>query len=101
MVEMSPAWTAIEEQPMSRPDPHTRKARRGIIVRVEKKWPRAVILACQFGLLAGILAFWEVGAQARWIDPFFWSQPTAIWASGVGFVSRWSSLYDTWFTVSS
>jgi NitT/TauT family transport system permease protein len=98
---MSQAGPAIDEQPAPRLDRHARKVRRGIVVRVEKRWPRAVILACQFGLLAAVLVFWEFGVRARWIDPFFWSQPTAIWASGISFVSRWSSFYDTWFTVSS
>jgi NitT/TauT family transport system permease protein len=44
---------------------------------------------------------WEIGARVGWVDPFFWSQPSAIWSAGVTFVTRWSALYDTWFTVSS
>jgi NitT/TauT family transport system permease protein len=100
-MEMSQAQPALDEKPAPRLDRHARKARRGVVVRVEKRWPRVVILACQFGLLAGTLVFWELGVRAHWIDPFFWSQPTAIWTSCVRFVSRWSSLYDTWFTVSS
>jgi NitT/TauT family transport system permease protein len=101
MVEISQARPAVDEQHTARPRPQPRKPRRGVIVRVEKRWPRPVILACQFGILAGILFFWEIGARSGWVDPFFWSQPTAIWSAGVAFVSRWSALYDTWFTVSA
>jgi NitT/TauT family transport system permease protein len=101
MVEISQAGTATDELHAVRPQGQIRRPKRGVVVRVEKRWPRPVILACQFGLLAGILYLWEIGARIGWVDPFFWSQPSAIWKTGVAFVSRWSALYDTWFTVSS
>jgi NitT/TauT family transport system permease protein len=101
MVEITHAGTSPEARPAARPTREARRARRGVVVRVEKRWPRPVILCCQFGLLAGILYLWEIGARTGWVDPFFWSQPSAIWSAGVTFVSRWSALYDTWFTVSS
>jgi NitT/TauT family transport system permease protein len=101
MVEISQAGSAIEERHAARPGQQPRKPRRGVVVRVEKRWPRLVILGCQFGILAGILLLWELGARTGWVDPFFWSQPSAIWSAGVVFVTRWSALYDTWFTVSS
>ena len=34
----------------------------------------------QIGILVGIIALWEIGARAGWIDGFFWSQPSAICA---------------------
>ena len=36
------------------------------------------IIAAQIGILVGIIALWEIGARAGWIDAFFWSQPSAI-----------------------
>src|SRR5215471_15366108 len=101
MVEISQAGSAINERHAARPGQQSNKPRRGVVVRVEKRWPRAVILGCQFGILAGILLLWEIGVRVRWVDPFFWSQPSAIWSAGITFVMRWSALYDTWFTVSS
>jgi NitT/TauT family transport system permease protein len=100
MVEISQAASPIDEQHAARSSP-SRKPRRGVVVRVERRWPRPVILGCQFGILAGILLLWEIGARGGLVDPFFWSQPSAIWSAGVVFVTRWSALYDTWFTVSS
>jgi NitT/TauT family transport system permease protein len=73
--------------------------RRGVVVRAEKIWPRSVIVASQLGLLGLLLALWEVGARVGLVDPFFWSYPSAIFQSGLQFASRWSALYDTWFTV--
>jgi NitT/TauT family transport system permease protein len=81
--------------------PKTLPKRRGIVVRTERQWPFAVILAVQGGLLAAIIAGWELGARFGLIDPFFWSQPSAIWDAGVTFATRGSALYDTWFTVSA
>lgn len=100
-MDTSPVESVLLQRPKRLAVGPGRPAPRGIVVRVEKRWPRPLILACQFGLLFAVIAFWEAGVRAHWIDPFFWSQPSAIWATGLKFVSRWSSLYDTWFTVSS
>ena len=75
--------------------------RRGVVVRTEKAWRKSVIAACQFGILGSIIGLWEIGAHTGFVDPFFWSHPSAIVASGVQFASSWSGLYDTWFTVSA
>ena len=45
---------------------------------VQKDWPSWAIFAVQIGILVGVIAVWEVGARAGWIDGFFWSQPSAI-----------------------
>ena len=100
-MDTSPVESVLLQRPKRLAVGPGRPAPRGIVVRVEKRWPRPLILACQFGLLFAVIVCWEAGVRAHWIDPFFWSQPSAIWASGLKFVSRWSSFYDTWFTVSS
>ena len=38
---------------------------------VQKDWPAWAIIACQIGILVGIIALWEIGARAGWIDGFF------------------------------
>ena len=45
---------------------------------VQKDWPTWALIATQIGILAGVIALWEIGARAGWIDAFFWSQPSAI-----------------------
>ena len=52
---------------------------------VQKDWPTAAILATQIGILVGAIALWEVAATMTWIDPFFWSQPSAIWKTFIIF----------------
>lgn len=43
-----------------------------------KKLYRKRVVAAQILLLIGFIAFWEVAAALRWIDPFIASQPTRI-----------------------
>lgn len=44
----------------------------------QKKLYRAKVLATQISLLIGFIAFWELAANFRWIDPFITSQPSRI-----------------------
>lgn len=45
---------------------------------VQRDWPAFAIIAVQIGILVGIVAAWEISADAGAIDAFFWSQPSAI-----------------------
>ena len=45
---------------------------------MQKDWPTWALVTAQIGILVGMLALWEIGARAGWIDAFFWSQPSAI-----------------------
>jgi NitT/TauT family transport system permease protein len=101
MVESYRAWPLISNHLPTLLDRRRGKARRGVIVPVQKRWPRVIILSCQIGVLVGIILFWEIAVRVGWIDPFFWSQPSAIWSAGVNYLSDWSSLYDVWYTVSA
>ena len=42
----------------------------------------------RWGLLAGLIALWELGSRAGWIDPFFFSSPTQILRTAI---VKWQS----------
>jgi NitT/TauT family transport system permease protein len=46
-------------------------------LRQQKKY-RLRVLLTQLFLLVGLVAFWEIAATLRWIDPFITSQPTRV-----------------------
>ncbi|MCW4116438.1 ABC transporter permease [Aurantimonas sp. MSK8Z-1] len=64
-------------------------------------WPAPVILSIQIGILVCIVAFWEIGARLGVIDAFFWSQPSAIWATAKIFFTTGSAFTDIAFTFRS
>lgn len=84
---------------VARPAPRRTEKRRGVIVPSERLWPRPAIVAIQAALLLAVIAGWEAGARAGYVDPFFWSQPSQIWEAAIKFVGGGSALRDTWFTV--
>jgi NitT/TauT family transport system permease protein len=76
----------------------TRPVRR---LPVQKDWPSWAIFTVQIGLLAGLIAFWEIGARAGWIDGFFWSKPSAIWHTFIIFFTEGDAWTDIGFTFRS
>ena len=68
---------------------------------VQKDWPTWALIAAQIGILAGIIALWETGARAGWIDAFFWSQPSAIFNTLVIFFTTGDAWTDIGFTFRS
>jgi NitT/TauT family transport system permease protein len=68
---------------------------------VQKDWPAWAIIACQITILVGIIALWEIGARAGWIDGFFWSQPSAIWKTFIIFFTEGDAWTDISFTFRS
>ena len=68
---------------------------------VQKDWPTWVLVAVQIGILAGVIALWEIGARAGWIDAFFWSQPSAIFNTLVIFFTTGDAWTDIGFTFRS
>lgn len=76
----------------------TRKVRR---LPVQKAWPIQVILAAQAGLLIGGVALWEAAAAYGWIDAFFWSRPSAIWATLLTFFESGNAFVDISYTFRS
>jgi len=68
---------------------------------VQKDWPTWALIAAQIGILAGVIALWEIGARAGWIDAFFWSQPSAIFNTLVIFFTTGDAWTDIGFTFRS
>jgi NitT/TauT family transport system permease protein len=76
----------------------TKPARR---LPVQKDWPIWAIVTTQFGILAGIIAAWEIAATTGMLDAFFWSQPSAIWRTLLIFFTEGSAWTDISYTFRS
>lgn len=68
---------------------------------VQKDWPVWAIVAVQVGILAAAIAFWEIGADAGFIDAFFWSRPSAIFDTLLVFFQSGDAYTDIAFTFRS
>ena len=68
---------------------------------VARPWPGWKIAAVQLLILAGLIAAWEGGARVGMINPFFWSQPSAIAATLVTFVESGAASVDIASTFSA
>lgn len=68
---------------------------------VSKDWPAWVIALVQVGIVAAIIAYWEIGARTGLVDAFFWSQPSAIWETAKIFFASGSAYTDIAFTFRS
>jgi NitT/TauT family transport system permease protein len=75
-----------------------RKIRR---LPVQKDWPLWAIIATQFGILFSVIALWQVAADRGWIDGFFWSKPSAIYATLITFFTDGDAFVDIAFTFRS
>ena len=64
----------------------------------ERIWPAWFSIVLQLGTLVAALAFWEIATQQKWIDPFFWSKPTDIYAMLKIFFTTGNAWTDIWFT---
>ena len=63
-----------------------------------RDWPVWAIVAVQVGILVGAVALWQAAADHRWIDGFFWSKPSAIWATLIKFFAQGGAFTDIAFT---
>ena len=68
---------------------------------VQKVWSTPTLIAIQVAILAGFLVLWEICADLKIIDPFFWSQPSAIWEPLVIFLTQGDAFTDIAFTFRS
>ena len=84
-------------QPVSSARP-TKSVRR---LPVQKDWPLWAIVATQLGILVGVIALWQVAADRGWIDGFFWSKPSAIYATLIKFFTEGDAFTDIGFTFRS
>ena len=83
------------------PAPDARPLRSVRRLPAQKDWPSWAIIAVQVGILVGIIALWEIGARAGFVDGFFWSQPSAIWRTFIIFFTEGDAWTDIGFTFRS
>jgi NitT/TauT family transport system permease protein len=92
------AGLGLAQQQSAGAQPSSRSIRR---LPVQRDWPAWALVAAQIGILVGVLAFWEIGARAGWIDAFFWSQPSAIANTMAIFFATGDAWTDISFTFRS
>ena len=61
-----------------------------------RKW---VIIGLRLLFLLVVLGGWELGASRKWIDPFFYSQPSLIWEQIVEWVRDGTSQGPLWVQI--
>ena len=93
--------TTAEALPQADPRPAAVKARPARRLPVQKDWPTWAIVTVQIGILIGVIAFWEIGANTGFIDKFFWSRPSAIFHTLIIFFSTGDAFTDIAFTFQS
>jgi NitT/TauT family transport system permease protein len=85
----------------SEPAAGIRPARKIRRLPAQKDWPLWAIVATQLGILFGVIALWQVAADRGWIDGFFWSKPSAIYATLITFFTDGDAFIDIGFTFRS
>jgi NitT/TauT family transport system permease protein len=68
---------------------------------LQRIWPSWAIIGAQLGIFVLLILFWEIAARAGIINPFFWSQPSAIWKVMLIYFTEGSALYDISYTFRS
>ena len=74
-------------------------------IRAEREARRLVrrrahlVIFWRFAVLVGILGTWEVAARLRWIDPFFYSMPSAILRQIIEWMRNGTSQGPLWLQV--
>ena len=66
-----------------------------------RDWPTWAIGLVQAGIVVAAVALWEIGARLGFIDPFFWSSPSAIYKTGVIFFTQGNAFVDIGYTFRS
>jgi NitT/TauT family transport system permease protein len=89
------------DKPRAEPALSVRPARKIRRLPVQKDWPLGAIIATQVGILIAIIALWQIGADRGFIDGFFWSKPSAIWATLITFFADGDAFTDIGFTFRS
>jgi NitT/TauT family transport system permease protein len=90
-LELAPQQAAAPGRPA--------KAARRLPAR--KDWPLWAIVTVQIGILIGGIALWQAAAELGWIDGFFWSKPSAIYATLIKFFAEGDAWTDIGFTFRS
>ena len=85
----------------TQPAPNTRKPKVARRLPVQKDWPLWAIIGAQTGIFVGLIALWQVAADYGWIDGFFWSKPSDIYATLIKFFTEGDAWTDIGFTFRS
>ncbi|HEX4411411.1 MAG TPA: ABC transporter permease [Xanthobacteraceae bacterium] len=76
----------------------TRRQKPARRLPAQKDWPLWAIFTAQIGIFIGLTALWQLAADTGVIDGFFWSRPSAIYATLVKFFSDGDAWIDISFT---
>jgi len=79
----------------------TRQRRIARKLPVQRLWSTPALIAFQVAILVSFIALWETSAELKIIDPFFWSQPSAIWETLAIFLTQGDAFTDIAFTFRS
>src|ERR1700761_2568600 len=68
---------------------------------VQKDWSLGFIIALQVGILIAGVALWQTAAERGWIDGFFWSKPSDVYATTIKFFAAGDAWTDIEYTFGS
>jgi NitT/TauT family transport system permease protein len=68
---------------------------------VQAAWNPFLIVAAQLAILGVLIMLWEIAADIKIINPFFWSQPSAIWSTLIIFLTQGGAVTDIVYTFRS
>ena len=74
-------------------------ARESLRAQAALKRRRTLIVALRLVVLIVVLGGWELAARRKWIDPFFYSQPSLIWAQIVEWARDGTSQGPLWVQI--
>ncbi len=78
--------------------PPARTAKRFRRLPRQRDWPFWLIVAIQIGVLIGGIALWQAAAVYGWIDAFFWSKPSDVYATLIKFFAGGDAWTDIGYT---
>jgi NitT/TauT family transport system permease protein len=78
-----------------------RRAKKIRPLPVQKDWPLGFIIALQVGILIAGVALWQTAADRGWIDGFFWSKPSDVYATMIKFFAAGDAWTDIEYTFGS
>ena len=71
-------------------------ARESVVAQAAIRRHRFVIIGLRIAVLILVLGGWQLAATRKWIDPFFYSQPSLIWAQIVDWIRDGTSQGPLW-----
>lgn len=74
-------------------------ARESTVAQAAIRRYRFVIIALRIAVLVVVLGGWQLAASRKWIDPFFYSQPSLIWDQIVDWIRNGTSQGPLWVQV--